>query len=403
MQIKKLAPAGLRPVTAGFFLSAAPRIPPAHFQGLAKSNLLRVTGTRPGFRPAPNRTSPSRRLNVPATSGGNALEIYYWPEVNYSGRRYLPAMKDYFVYLPAQPANSIWGCVATAAGYTNVPPQALYPRPQHPVDHCFNWHEGRVLRSYQIIFISAGAGVFECAAQPGWQRVEPGTILVLFPGVWHRYRPDAETGWEEHWLECQGPVFDAAVRAGLIQPRHSVLKPGGTGGVSDCFMRCHNLARVDALANQDLLSTLGLHLLALLGHGPRGAQGFTRAIDAVVQRAHTLIALRCQEPLDLPALAAELGVGYSHLRHSFMARVGLSMRQHYLNTRIHKAEDLLAGTTKSVKEIAEILGFASAPHLSRQFKLRLGVSPQAWRLKCSGQRQKFVGAAGLKSIERQPQ
>jgi AraC-like DNA-binding protein len=288
-------------------------------------------------------------------------------------------MKDYFVYLPKHPANSIWGCVATAAGYTNVPPHQAYPPPQHPLDHHFNWNEGRVLQSFQIILISAGSGAFECAAQPGSQQVEPGTIMILFPGIWHRYRPAPETGWIEHWIECHGPVFDEAARTGLIHPKQSLLKPGSVCDLSDCFERCHNLARVDAMANQDLLSTMGMHLLALLGHLRRGERGFTKAIDDVVQRAHTLIALRCQAPLDLTALATELGVGYSTFRHNFMARVGVSPREHYLNTRTQKAQDLLVNTAKSVKEIAEILGFDSAAHFSRQFKQRVGVSPILWR------------------------
>jgi AraC-like DNA-binding protein len=156
--------------------------------------------------------------------------------------------------------------------------------------------------------------------------------------------------------------------------------------VSDCFERCHSLARIDAMANQDLLSTLGLHLLALLGHLRRGERGLTKAIDDVVQRAHTLIALRCQEPLDLPALAAELGVGYSNLRHSFMSRVGISLRQHYLNTRMQKAQDMLANTAKPAKSVAEILGFESASYFSRQFKKRVGVSPNNWRAGFSEQR-----------------
>jgi AraC-like DNA-binding protein len=288
-------------------------------------------------------------------------------------------VKDYFVYLPKPTGGSFWGCVATAAGFTNILPNRPYPPRQHPLDHYFNWNQGRVLQSYQIILISAGAGMFECAAFPGIQSVEPGTIMVLFPGIWHRYRPTTETGWVEHWIECQGPMFDAAERAGLIQPRHSVLKPGLIHDLSDCFERCHSLARLDAMANQDLLSTLGLHLLAMLGHLRRGERGFTKAIDDVVQRAHTLIALRCQEPLDLPALAAELGIGYSNLRHSFASRVGISLRQHYLNTRIHKAQDLLINTAKSVKEVAEILGFESASHFSKQFKTRIGSSPNYWR------------------------
>ena len=88
----------------------------------------------------------------------------------------------------------------------------------------------------------------------------------------------------------------------------------------------------------------------------------------------------------MAALAAELGVGYSNLRHSFMARVGISPGQHYLNTRIQKAQELLVNTGKSVKEVAEILGFESASHLSKQFKQRIGVSPNDWRTKFTGQR-----------------
>ena len=290
-----------------------------------------------------------------------------------------PSMKDYFVYLPKNPANSIWGCVTTAAGYTNILPGTQYPPRQHPLDHHFDWNNGRVLQSFQIILISAGSGMFECAAMRGIQTVNPGTIMVLFPGIWHRYQPAAKTGWVEHWIECQGSVFDEAARIGLIEPGHSLLNAGLISDFSDCFERCHGLARIDALANQDLLSTLGLHLLAMLGHVRRGERGFTKAIDDVVQRAHMLIALRCQEPLDLRALASELNVSYSHLRHSFLARTSVSPRQHYLNTRIQKSQDLRVNTFKSVKEIAEVLGFESASHFSKQFKDRVGSSPNYWR------------------------
>lgn len=289
------------------------------------------------------------------------------------------AMKDYFVYLPRQTGTSIWGCVATAAGFTNILPEKPYPPHQHPLDHHFNWEEGRVLQSYQIILISSGAGIFECSAFPGTHVVEGGAIILLFPGVWHRYRPKKDTGWVEHWIECQGSVFDAAVREGLIRPERSLLKPGVLHEWNDCFERCHSLARMDAVANQDLLSTLGLHLLAMLVHLRRAERGFTKAIDDVVQRAHTLIALRCQEPLNVQALAAELGVGYSTLRHNFFSRVGTSLRQHYLNTRAQKAQDLLLNTNKSVKEVAAILGFESPSYFSRQFKDLVGSSPNAWR------------------------
>jgi transcriptional regulator GlxA family with amidase domain len=62
-----------------------------------------------------------------------------------------------------------------------------------------------------------------------------------------------------------------------------------------------------------------------------------------------------------------------------MARVGVSPREHYLTTRTQKAQDLLINTSKSVKEIAEVLGFDSASHFSKLFKKRVGISPLHWR------------------------
>lgn len=290
-------------------------------------------------------------------------------------------MKDYFVYLPERAADPLWGCVTTSVGFARVAPGGSYPPHRHPVDHHFTWSKGRVLQGYQIIFISEGQGVFETELGTQRQAVEAGTVLLLFPGVWHRYAPDPATGWAEHWLEGRGPAFEEAVRRGLIQPRRAVLRTGLAPDLLYCFERCHALAQHDALASQEMLSTLGLHLLSVVLRLQRADGASPRAIDRVVARAHALIALRCQEPLRLRKLALELGVGYSHFRHAFKTRLGVSPKQYHLQVRLQKAQDLLVNTDKSIKEIADILGFESAFHLSKQFKLRCGLAPALWRVR----------------------
>jgi len=316
--------------------------------------------------PISSRPISSRFATHPGHRSGKTLT---------SGR----AVKNYFVYLPAKCPNTIWGCVATSVGFTQIQPGNRYPLQRHPLDHHFDWDHGRVLQAYQIVLISAGCGTFESAAAPGVQKVSQGSVILLFPGVWHRYKPDPETGWVEHWLECRGSAFDAALAAGLIQTTRSLMTFGATSDLLACFERCHFLAEQGALANQDLLSTMGLHMLAMVGRLSRPQRGFEKAIDEVVERAHALLASRCGRPVDLPALAAELGVSYSHLRHSFSARLGVSPKQYYLHARLRKAQELLLNTAKSIKEIADILGFESAFHLSKQFKFRYGSSPRNWR------------------------
>jgi len=54
---------------------------------------------------------------------------------------------------------------------------------------------------------------------------------------------------------------------------------------------------------------------------------------------------------------------------------------------LDKAQDLLANTPKSVGEIAEILGFDSPFHLSKQFKNSIGLAPQIWRKKLARRAQ----------------
>lgn len=287
-------------------------------------------------------------------------------------------MKDYFVYLPPRRDAGPWHCVATGAGYARVPPGSSYPLRRHPVDHHFTWGRGRTLHRFQIIFIAEGRGVFACGGLKE-VRFGAGTLLLLFPEVWHRYAPDPRTGWVEHWIECGGPAFEQAMRDGVIGPRQAVLRAGQDADVLFAFDRIHTLAQRDALANQDPLSTLGLHLLSIVAGLRRRERGGEGAGDRMVQRALAVITSRCHERIQLPAIARELGVSYSRFRQAFTARVGRSPKQYHLDVRLQKAQELLAGTEKPIKEIAHILGFESAFHLSRQFKARTGRSPSQWR------------------------
>ncbi|MCX6894703.1 MAG: AraC family transcriptional regulator [Verrucomicrobia bacterium] len=287
--------------------------------------------------------------------------------------------KDYFVYLPAN-RTFPWGGTVTSTGYARtLPPCRPYPVLRHPVDHHFDWADGRILHAYQMLYISEGTGWFESGKPRRRYRIEPGTLFILFPEIWHRYAPDPEVGWVEHWIECQGRVFDQARSAGIISPKKPVLNLGLNPDVLHCFERCHSWAQRSSPGAQAVLSTLCLQLLAVIeqAQSPRGKE--QRQTDEVIQRAQMLLAQRCQENLQMHRLARELNMGYSHFRQVFKKQTGVSPKQYHTQVRLQKAQDFLANTAKPVKEIAEILGFDSASHLSNQFKALTGLAPQPWR------------------------
>ena len=109
----------------------------------------------------------------------------------------LQRLENYFRYIPVRQRDVQWGLYVTGAGCTSIlPGESPYPPKIHPELYDFRWESGRTLPEYQLIYIAGGEGVFE-SAPTGEQNVAAGTVILLFPGVWHRYRPQPKTGWDE--------------------------------------------------------------------------------------------------------------------------------------------------------------------------------------------------------------
>ena len=103
-------------------------------------------------------------------------------------------------YLPISDEVFHGGIYVTSAGCQVVPPGATYPPVQHPSLYHFSWDEGRVLPDFGLVLICAGGGIFESKAT-GCIEIKADMGFILFPGVWHRYRPNPKTGWTEKWVQ----------------------------------------------------------------------------------------------------------------------------------------------------------------------------------------------------------
>ena len=96
-------------------------------------------------------------------------------------------MKEYFKYLTTSEEDINWGLYLKVAGYARIKADTHYPTKEHPSEYYFEWKNGRVLHEFQLNYITEGTGIFENSA--GKFQVKPGSLLVIFPDEWHRYRP----------------------------------------------------------------------------------------------------------------------------------------------------------------------------------------------------------------------
>ncbi len=285
---------------------------------------------------------------------------------------------DSFVkYINASPLDKEWGLHLTVAGYAQIPPSLVYPPRVHPSGYFFTWEKGRILQEYQINYITEGSGIFETT--DGQFPVVPGSMLILRPGIWHRYKPDADTGWNEHYIGFNGDFCPQLFREGFFQSAKPVMYVGFQENLLQLFFEIIQLVKDEKTGHQQVLAANTILMLSKILSVVRNQEFAGKSIERKIRKACLYFRDNLNTNVNIEKLSAELNVGYSYFRQMFRKYTGISPTQYHLSLRIQKAKDLLVSTDHSFKEIAIDLGFESYFYFSRIFKDKTGKSPMEFR------------------------
>jgi AraC-like DNA-binding protein len=286
-------------------------------------------------------------------------------------------MLDYFHYFPCGDLELAWGYHVSAAGLTHIRPHATYPPINHPDDHELDWTRGRVLSAFQLIVIGAGKGSFE-AKEIAPQTITPGQCILLFPGVWHRYKPDRAKGWTEHWFELKGRLLDQYLATLRFNPGEPVLKPRSLDLILSLFGHFHTLCHKQPRGYRSVINSLALTILAEI-RSQTWAGEQTPYHDNLVRQACSLLSKTGGKITRIRTIAKQLNISYPTLHRHFVEETGFNPKQYLEQIRLARAAQLLSGSNLSIKEIATRLGYYSAFHFSQAFKQNHQLAPAHWR------------------------
>ncbi len=285
---------------------------------------------------------------------------------------------DSFVkYINAGPLDKEWGLYLTVAGYAQIPPSLVYPPRMHPSGYFFTWEKGRVLQEYQINYITEGSGIFETSNDQF--QVVPGSMLIIRPGMWHRYKPDPNTGWNEHYIGFNGDFCSHLFHEGFFQAAKPVLYVGFQENILKLFFEIIQQVKEEKSGHQQVSAANTILMLSKILSVVRNQEFAGKTIERTIRKACLYFRENLNTNVNIEQLATELNVGYSYFRQMFRKYTGISPTQYHLSLRIQKAKDLLIMTDQSFKEIAIDLGFESYFYFSRIFKDKTGKSPMEFR------------------------
>ena len=101
---------------------------------------------------------------------------------------------------------------------------------------------------------------------------------------------------------------------------------------------------------------------------------------ARLRRVRDRIDREYARPLDVPALARDIGMSAGHLSRQFKLAYGESPYSYLMTRRIERAMALLRGGELSVTDVCFTVGCASLGTFSTRFTELVGVSPSIYRL-----------------------
>jgi AraC-like DNA-binding protein len=286
-------------------------------------------------------------------------------------------------YLTVNAADELWGLYTTTIGFQTILPNTSYPPKDHPSAYWFSPYNGRVLHEYILLYITRGKGVFESTnCKP--VKVVAGTILLLFPGEWHTYKPANQIGWNEYWVGFNGDYIRKLISNNFFSKKTPLFNVGFNEQIVALFKQGIETANFQKTAYQQVLAGITSLLLGFIFYSEKNNSFSDKAIISQIDKARMMMRENSDSNINPASIAKSLNISYSWFRRVFKQYTGFSPAQYQMEIKIQKSKELLTSTIMPVKEIAYDLNFQSVSYFVTFFKAKTGLPPSEYRNKVKG-------------------
>ena len=234
-----------------------------------------------------------------------------------------------------------------------------------------------------MIYITKGSGTFESASCKNIP-IGEGSVFFLFPGEWHRFKPEQETGWDSYWVGFSGQFASNLLANGYLSVSKPVVKIGYNEEMVSLYRRVLEAGNEERSGYQQYLSGIVIHLLGYVYFRTKDVHYEDQAVVQKIDKARMLIREQIDLVVSPETIANELHMTYSWFRRLFKQYTGLAPAQYIAQLRLSRAKELLSTTPLTIKEIAITMNYESIDYFSTQFRRQSKLTPTQYRKGCVG-------------------
>ena len=286
-------------------------------------------------------------------------------------------MKNYSKYFPVSEDDKAWGIHTLDCGTSLIESGSEFPLPEHPQNYKLTWETGRILHEFQVIYLVDGKGVYENRFS-GRINLEAGTIIMIYPEVWHRYKPAMDHIWHTYWVGFDGNLAHEFINKLDLTKEHPIKKIGYQEKIIQVYLDILETSQLEYTGYQQVFVGEIIKLIGLIHSIQRQSEFKQKNVDRIIQEAK-IILMQKSINISMEKVADELNMGYSSFRKLFRNYTGISPAQYQMQYKINNAKSLLNEGKLTIKEIAAVLEFESPQYFSRIFRKKTGKSPREYR------------------------
>ncbi|MBQ7010181.1 MAG: AraC family transcriptional regulator [Clostridia bacterium] len=227
---------------------------------------------------------------------------------------------------------------------------------------------------YVLEYVISGEGYIECDGKV--YHVKGGDFYFLNRGYAHRYYSDKENPMNKIWLNCAGPYVGAVVSS-----------LGITEGVycshfdaESLFKRLRDLLvsvdykNMDRVYDRAALVVTEILLSAATANRIKHYEN-----EDVIYEVKRFVDSESGLCASLDDICTKFYQNKSYLIFRFRKEFGITPHKYILQRKMEAAKEMLASGNMQIKEISNLLGFASSQYFSSAFRTHFGKTPVEYR------------------------